>query len=183
MKRTLTLLPLALGFIVTVELAVWAGASQALPRNFPPIANPQYVKECGTCHMAFPPQLLPARSWRQVMGSLDHHFGDSAQVDDATRQKLTDYVTANSADLEQNVQSAEVMHSLRPGETPPSISKIPYIAGLHAAVLDPAWGGNPLPKTLSECSVCHYKAETGNYVDRGFKVTDEAFRGRTEGRR
>jgi heterodisulfide reductase subunit B len=39
------------------------------------------------------------------------------------------------------------------------------------------WGGNPRPKTLTECSVCHLQAQVGNYTMRKFTVTDEAFRG------
>jgi hypothetical protein len=77
------------------------------------------------------------------------------------------------------MQSISVMQSIGPNETPPSITKVPYIAGLHAAVLDPVWGGYPHPKTLSECSVCHTKAETGNYTVRAFTVTDEQFRATT----
>jgi hypothetical protein len=130
--------------------------------------------------MAYPPELLPARSWARVMGSLEDHFGDSAQLDGATRQRIHDYLVAHAADNAQNEYSFAVMHSLRPGETPLRITGTPYIAGLHAAVLDPLWGGNPRPKTLAECGVCHYQAQSGNFTWRQFSVTDEAFRGHGE---
>ena len=179
MKRNIRHQMTAAAIITVVGFAGWSSDSSATAKNFPPISNSQYTKECGTCHMAFPPQLLPARSWRQIMGGLNNHFGDSAQLDDAARQKLTEYLTSNSADGADNMQSMSVMKSIGPNETPSRITKVPYIAGLHAAVLDPVWGGYPHPKTLSECSVCHTKAEAGNYTDRGFTVTDEQFRGDT----
>ena len=48
------------------------------------IANPVYKEECGSCHMAYPPGLLPARSWTKVMSGLDNHFGDNAELDAAS---------------------------------------------------------------------------------------------------
>ena len=108
--------------------------------------------------MAYPPEFLPARSWNRVLGSLQDHFGDSAQLDAATQQRIHDYLVANAADKAQNEHSFAIMHSLNASEAPLRITATPYIAGIHAAVLDPVWGGNPRPKTLTECSVCHLQA-------------------------
>lgn len=163
-----------------VSQTTWVTQSLAAPKSFPPIADTGYLKECGSCHMAYPPELLPARSWTRVLGSLQDHFGDPAQLDAATQQRIHDYLVAHAADNAQNEESFAIMRSLRPGETPSRITATPYIAGLHAAVLDPLWGGNPRPKTLAECGVCHYLAQTGNFTVRQFSVTDEAFRGGTK---
>lgn len=140
--------------------------------------NETYVKECGSCHMPFSPQLLPAASWRNVMAHLDEHFGDSAKVDPATQSAITGYLTANSADRAANTASRAIMASLRAGEAPERITKVPYIASLHSAVLDPLWNGRPRPKTLTECGVCHTRAGEGNYSAKSFTVDDSAFRGR-----
>jgi hypothetical protein len=140
--------------------------------------NETYVKECGSCHMPFSPQLLPAASWRKVMGHLDDHFGDSAKLDAATQSTITGYLVANSADRAGNDASRAIMASLRAGDAPERITKVPYIAGLHTAVLDPLWNGRPRPKTLTECGVCHNRAAEGNYSIKTFTVDDEAFRGR-----
>src|SRR6476659_1329177 len=152
----------------------------ASTKIFPPIANAGYQKECGSCHMAYPPEFLPARSWNRVLGSLQDHFGDSAQLDAATQQRIHDYLVAHAADNAQNDHSFAIVHSLRASETPLRITGTPYIAGLHAAVLDPAWGGNPRPKTLAECGVCHLQVQAGNFTMRKFTVTDDAFRGHGE---
>ena len=32
-----------------------------------PVTNALYAEECGSCHFAYPPGLLPASSWQQVM--------------------------------------------------------------------------------------------------------------------
>jgi hypothetical protein len=137
-----------------------------------------YVKECTACHMAFSPELLPAASWRKVMGRLDDHFGESAKLDASMQRSITDYLVANAADRAANEQSRAIMASLAPDQSPLRITQVPYIAGLHAAVLDPIWNGTPRPKTLTECAVCHVKAQSGDYKIKDFSVNDEAFRGK-----
>ena len=165
---------------VLLALATLGAATQTNAqgsRNFPPITDTAYRKECGTsCHMALPPELLPGRSWQRVMASLDSHFGDSAQLDAPTRERITGFLVAHAADRAENAQSLAVMASLRPDQAPLRITETPYLGGLHAAVLDPKWGGNPRPKTLVECSVCHVRALEGNYTLRRFSVSDQAFR-------
>lgn len=135
-----------------------------------------YVKECGACHMPFSPELLPAASWKKVMASLDNHFGETASLDAPVRERITGYLTAHAADRSSNDESRAIMDSLRGAEAPVRITKVPYIAGLHAAVLDPTWMPKPHPKTLSECAACHRQATSGNYKSHDFSVSDELFR-------
>jgi hypothetical protein len=167
----------ALLALSAVSQTAWVPASLAATKIFPPIADAGYQKECGSCHMAYPPELLPARSWNRVVGSLQDHFGDSAQLDAATQKSIHDYLVAHAADKTQNEHSYAIMRSLNPNEAPLRITATPYIAGIHAAVLDPMWGGNPRPKTLAECGVCHLQVQAGDFTMRKFTVTDEAFRG------
>jgi hypothetical protein len=156
---------------------VGAGATGLAPAYMLAPNDPAYVKECGSCHMAFSAELLPAASWRKVMSRLDSHFGDSASVDAATQSGITEYLVAHSADRATNDESRAIVASIR-GEPPMRITEVPYIAELHNAVLDPIWKGEPRPKRLTECGVCHRKAERGDYKSKIFKVTDEEFRGR-----
>lgn len=135
-----------------------------------------YLKECGACHMPFSPELLPAASWRAIMSRLDDHFGESAKLDAQAQEAITAYLVANSAESATNDQSRAVMASIGPGEAPVRITQVPYIAGFHAAVLDPLWSPKPHPKTLAECAVCHVEAERGNYRIKDFSVSDELFR-------
>jgi len=90
------------------------------------VNDTMYLKECGTCHMAFPPQLLPARSWRGVMDSLDAHFGDSAQLDAPTERAISDYLAKNAADGANNAESIAIMASIDGGATPDRISKVDH---------------------------------------------------------
>ena len=62
------------------------------------VSNPQYSEECGSCHMAYPPGLLPAQSWQKLMGGLADHFGDNAELDAGLHNQIAQYLTDNSAD-------------------------------------------------------------------------------------
>ncbi len=51
-----------------------------------------YKTECGDCHMAYPPSMLPAASWQDMMGALEDHFGDNAELDAATADQIAAFL-------------------------------------------------------------------------------------------
>jgi hypothetical protein len=55
---------------------------------FPPVADPVVKEECGSCHIAFAPSMLPASSWKRMMDDLKNHFGDDATIDPAMAARL-----------------------------------------------------------------------------------------------
>ncbi len=63
--------------IILIPALVLAIAPSAIRADegvrLPPIEHPATLKECGECHLAFPPQMLPARSWDKLMGDLASH--------------------------------------------------------------------------------------------------------------
>jgi nitrate/TMAO reductase-like tetraheme cytochrome c subunit len=65
-------------------LALLIGISMAASPAFaegdrmPPVTDATAKQECGTCHMAFQPGFLPARSWNRIMDGLADHFGEDA---------------------------------------------------------------------------------------------------------
>ena len=63
-----------------------------------PVDNTLYLKECGSCHFAFSPGLLPKRFWVKMMAKLDNHFGTDASLDSKDTQTLLSYMVKNSGD-------------------------------------------------------------------------------------
>ena len=53
------------------------GERGGAPRNraLAPVVNETYRTECGGCHFAYQPGLLPAQDWERLMGSLDRISG------------------------------------------------------------------------------------------------------------
>ncbi len=58
--------------------------------------SPLYRQECGSCHMAFPPGLLPAVSWQRIMQGLDKHYGVDASLEAADIQAISQWLQGNS---------------------------------------------------------------------------------------
>ena len=84
-----------------ITLAVSLAAGSALADSDESLrtttTHPAYRNECGSCHVAFPPGLLPASSWRAVMGGLERHFGSDASLDAQTAADITRYLSTNAA--------------------------------------------------------------------------------------
>ncbi len=57
---------------------------------------PNYQHECGACHLAYPPGLLPAASWQRLMANLPRHFGTDASLDAVAGPAIANWLTANA---------------------------------------------------------------------------------------
>lgn len=134
------------------------------------VPNERYQKECGACHLAYPPGLLPARSWRKLMGGLSDHFGDNAELDPADQKAIADYLTANAADRSEAKRSMKIVRSLRPDETPIRISEVPYIVNKHREIPARMIQGNPEVKSLGRCNACHAGADKGSFHEESVSI-------------
>jgi len=102
-------------------------------RGVAPVTDPLYKEECGSCHFAYPPGLLPAASWQRIMAGLDDHFGDNAELDTQAGKQLNDYLTTYAADASGYRRSRAIMRSLRYSRTPPlRITETPYFRHEHS---------------------------------------------------
>ena len=62
----------------------------------PASSLPKYLQECASCHMAYPPGLLPPSSWQHLMANLDKHFGTDASLTPADASQIGNWLSANS---------------------------------------------------------------------------------------
>lgn len=134
------------------------------------VANDLYTKECGACHLAYPPGLLPARSWEKLMNGLSDHFGDNAELAPEDQSALTDYLVKNAADRSGQKRSAKVVRSLKKEEAPLRISEVPYIVRKHHEIPSRLIQGNPKVKSLSNCNACHKRAEAGSFNEHDVSI-------------
>lgn len=135
----------------------------ALRRAVEPVQNAAYAKECGACHMAYQPALLPARSWTVLLGRLDDHFGHDASLSKQTTAELRAYVTANAAESSRGETAYRILRSLN-GKTPTRITEVPFIRRIHSE-LSPRVFERTAVGSLANCSACHRHAEQGVYSE------------------
>lgn len=157
--------PLVLGLLVLGFSAIVLGRAQAGGSHFyPPVADPLVKEECGSCHLAFSPAMLPASSWQRMMGGLKNHFGDDASLDAVATQRITDYLVANAADTGGRRYSDKLLRGVSLASAPQRITELPKWVKEHRKVPDWEWKHKDV-RTRANCTACHADAERGYYED------------------
>lgn len=87
---------LALSAVSVLALAATLATAAHADGRIRAVDNALYAKECGACHMAFPPQFLPSGSWREIMAGLSNHFGEDASLAPNVQKEIADYLRASS---------------------------------------------------------------------------------------
>lgn len=117
--------------------------------------HPRWKAECGSCHLAYPPELLPAASWRTIMSNLRNHFGADASLDAGSSADIGTF-------LEQNAASGKFARSgaLR-------ITDSGWFRHEHGeARLMPRSASR-----FSDCAGCHTAAEQGDFRGRSLRLS------------
>ena len=138
-------------------------------KNLSSVSNVKFKSECTSCHKAYLPGLLPARSWKKMMAGLNDHFGESAVLDEKTNIEITDFLVANAADQSQSRRSQKIADSISSNETPLRISETYYFKRKHhelsATVYKRKKIGSP-----ANCFACHSGAESGNFNEHEVRI-------------
>lgn len=154
---TLRLLVVAAAFAVGAS-PVAAGSSRFTADD------PAWRRECGSCHAAFPPALLTAPAWRQVLGTLERHYGSEASIDAPLAARIGAFLQANAGTAGRAA-----------GPTPVAEARLPrvvdgaWFAREHrkipaATLARPDVGG------FANCAGCHAGADSGDFSERGLRV-------------
>ena len=130
-------------------------------------------KECGACHFALPPELMPERSWRHVFATLGEHYGKDAWLPERKRALLAGYAEAHSADRVPTEASYRIWRGMDAGETPLSIVESRRWKRKHrkieSAVFSQANVGSPI-----NCEACHRLALAGSFEDADIAIPPAA---------
>ncbi|MBU0752710.1 MAG: diheme cytochrome c [Gammaproteobacteria bacterium] len=142
-------------------LALAAGATAATPtlaggHAYGPFPA-SYIEECASCHVAYPPQLLTAPGWAQVMLQLDQHYGVDAGLDAKRRTAIADFLQRNASRRDKHAATAQ----------PPRLAQTPWFRKEHGPL--PQQAGKTLP-AAAQCESCHRAAEHGDYTESGLRL-------------
>ncbi len=122
-------------------------------------SNDKWQAECASCHIAYPPQLLPAASWQRLMAELDKHFGADASVDAAAAAEIGSFLDANAARGKRAQQGAGALR----------ITKTAWFGRKHDEVPARTWS-RPEVRSASNCGACHSLAERGDFSERNVRI-------------
>ncbi|HHC71739.1 MAG TPA: cytochrome C [Thiotrichales bacterium] len=128
-----------------------------------PVRNRLYREECGSCHMAYPPGLLPAQSWERIMTSLDDHFGENAELPERDRVRILNYLLDYAAGRADYRVSNRVMWDLKGQQPPLRITELPYFRREHHELSPRMVRKNPKVRSFSNCDLCHVRADKGSF--------------------
>ena len=128
-----------------------------------PVDNPLYSDECGACHFAYQPGLLPARSWERMLGGLDEHFGDNAELTPEVAVRIQNYLVSNAADRSQHKRSRSISRSLAAEQTPLRITGMAYFQRKHDEIPGRLVADNEAVGSFANCQACHAAADQGSY--------------------
>lgn len=152
----------------------WWSAGEEGYRPFKGRPLPQsalYNEECGDCHMAFHPTLLPARSWEAMMAGQADHFGDDLYLDEETVAELLTFMTTNAADTGMNEPAYKIFHSLSPDAAPLRITETPYWVKKHEDIKAAVWKQSNVHGE-QDCEACHQDALEGTFEDAAMRLPD-----------
>ena len=141
------------------------GSKHSRERYLKPVSNPTYKEECGACHFAYQPELLPSGSWQKILARLDDHFGGEVDLDVESKKIIAGYLKANSAEYSSAKRAVKIVRSLK-AQTPMRITDVPYIRHKHEDDDIPADAfTRKSVGSMSNCIACHTNAEDGIYDD------------------
>ncbi len=114
---------------------------------------PSYRTECGSCHVPYPPNLLSAGGWREIMGSLPTHFGENVRAEESVRYQIERYLAnqAGSSDYRFGSQS-----------DPPRLTNTHWFRRTHGEVK--TYLANPKVGSSANCMACHPHADIEEYA-------------------
>ncbi len=165
--KSKTLLISTLLFITIQQSATYAGSKSP---GVAPVNDPQYLEECGSCHFAYQPGLLPERSWNKLMDGLESHFGENAELPADELKSLRAYLIENAADHANYKRSKKIIRSLRSNDVPLRATETSYLIRKHDDLSVAMVAGNPKVGSISNCQSCHTKAGTGSYSESGIVI-------------
>ena len=154
MKLPKPLLLAVLAVLATTSLVAFAkynGEDRGKP-VMPTQVDAKWQAECSSCHLAYPPGLLPAASWSKVMQGLDKHFGTDASLSSQDTQEISAFLEK----IGSNRWSAN--------SAPLRITEGAWFKAKHTSgAINPAVWKRASVKSPANCLACHSGAGKGDF--------------------
>jgi len=131
------------------------------------IALPEtYASECGDCHDAYHPSLRTSAAWKNILGTLEDHFGEDASLDDATIQEIAHFTSQQGA---ENFDT-EVSHLVGRVDTESRrMTDTAFWKKRHQDIDDTIFAQSSVGSKVN-CNACHSDAPIGRFDDSNIHI-------------
>jgi cytochrome b len=135
-------------------------------RQAPLAGDKAWTGECGGCHLAYHPSLLPARSWSKLFATQHSHFGEDLALEADTLAHLEAFAAAHSAERIESPLAWKMARTVGRDAAPLRITDTAYWRERHERVDAAAW------KRVhrSDCGACHQDAARGTFAPGAIEV-------------
>lgn len=143
---------LALAWTAWMAISVPAHADGPL---MPHTVPPSYPQECGACHTAYPPGMLPAASWRRIMDGLADHYGGDASLTPTEAAPIAAWLQQHAGTWRRVSRDAPLQDRITRSEG---------FLRKHRKIDAAVWA-LPSVRSPAQCSACHTRAEEGRFSE------------------
>ncbi|MGA1597990.1 MAG: cytochrome C [bacterium] len=125
----------------------------------------QTQEECGSCHWALLPGLLPERSWNRILEEQGEHFGENLDLDPEVAQEIRTYLITHAAEFTPSKVSVHILDSIPESESPLRVSETSFWKKKHEEMEEEKAFGRESVKSPSNCVACHTEVERDGDFD------------------
>ncbi len=147
-------------------LSQWPGLGVPLAK-----VDPVYAAECGACHTAYHPSLLPKASWAALTADLANHFGEDASLDAAATARITNYLVTNAAETADTLAANRLRRV--DAAKPFTITATPFWRRRHGDIADAVFASKAVGGR-GNCVACHADARSGRFYPGNIQIPTEA---------
>jgi cytochrome b len=121
-----------------------------------------WFKECGSCHLAYSPAMLPFASWQRTLDEQEKHFGEDLGLGAEAVRTLLEHAKATPA---PSWAAWKLAASVPKGEAPLEVSVTPFWREAHSSLHDSDFKP-PRSAGRHDCEACHQDAASGIFHPR-----------------
>ena len=123
------------------------------------VENPLFAKECASCHILYPPNLLPRKSWETMMSNLENHFGDDASINEESNKEILAFLVKSSAETSTTKASWKFLNSIENKDII-ALTKTTFWEKKHKDIPKELFLNKDI-KNKANCKACHSDVEKG----------------------
>jgi hypothetical protein len=139
--------------------------TRAAPRGGS-VAPAAWRAECESCHVAYAPCLLPARSWSALLAPGADHFGEDLALTPASRAQLEAIAAAPARP--ETWACWKMRASIPPAQAPVRITDTPFWRAAHSRMGARDFAP-PRSAGRHDCGACHRDATSTTFSPRSLQ--------------